>query len=908
MVLIWEEGGAGKTSLAFQIARWGFEGKLADHALLPVVLDCSTENGDLVDWVQRQLIHVDTTINRDFVRELVSRRRLLPIIDHFSELSDRQRKFLRDRLLPPHLVLLTSRLRETNFFSNWSVTEIQPQRLQGDALFEFFDAYLAAKRSDPGHRNAPATLSLEDQIRTKDLLERMVGTKPITVLLVCLVVDKALAFIADGCIELLPSSVPELMLAYVNRSFINITDQKPLLDDGTPLEPIGIQNKLKALALAVHRQNNNAYRPQDFHLSFAVNALSQIASDGKVVATEDHLRRLVKCFHEQLNLLQRVGGSDVNPTYRLTLDPLADYMAALGLIDELKGGRPADSLDDKSHCECVRDWLARLKGRLDRDAGNAGPLMSGFLAACRDGYKDLLKRAPSSLDPQLQKDWEEIQHTFACLAGIDPQQERELEVRQLIRRHKDDLFFSNDALLPKAIAELSAFAQEFAGGQELDPAIVPLACTMAKATLPEQVRAAAAEALGLIGGDKSSKALLRMIKNDREPRVAIRRAAVEALGLVECHQDAHWKLLNEILASEANHLGDEIDQDVIDAKLPLLQGAARGLQRLASRSLEASSQDSPQWVWGAGPGLPVPMLTLTTKAGAVTTRLLDDVEVWQLPLPGGIPLEVVAIPKGRFQMGSPALEEVRDAFGHLPETPPVDDEVLRWVQLKAFAIARTPISQAQWRAVANLDPVELPLKLDPAQNKGPEFPVECVSWYEAREWCARLNRYFCSDQDEPSAVVSLASEAQWEYACRAGSNTAFHFGDTIDAAWANYNAQYSYGRGKPGVHLNRTTPVGAYGLVNRWGLSDLHGNLWEWCEDRWHQTLEKGPTDGSSWLELAADLPQTFSLRRLLRGGSWYYHPGYCRSAYRIHFRPDHADNNVGFRVICKLQRSSLDH
>jgi formylglycine-generating enzyme required for sulfatase activity len=899
MLLIWEEGGAGKTSLAFEIARWGLNRQLADHHLLPVLVDLADGDGDVVERLHKQLIHVDEELTLTFVRDLWRHRRLLPIIDHVSELTDNQRQWLR-KALRPHLVLLTSRQREGSLFPGWSISEILPQRLEGKTLFNFFEAYLAAKGKQADGDSATAVLSPEDQIRTRDLLERMVGNKPITVLLVWMVINKAIDHIAEGRVDLLPSSVPDLMLDYVERSGKAIALDNQRLADGTPLQPGWIQASLKALALAAHRQDD-AYRPQNFEWLLAQKALSKIPWDGQALASETQQRNLLLYLHEKLNLLQSKGGSARNPSYRLALDPLADYMAALALMEELNGGRDpaAAALNDSDHYKSVRQWLDLLDRRLGREQGDAGPLMRGFLAACRDGYKELLSRAPSSLEPTLQHQWQELTFEFARLAGIDPQEERKLEARHLIRRHAGDLFWANPELLPKAIAELSAFAQEFAGGRELEEAQLPLARTMEKATLPEAVRTAAAEALGRIGGGEAAKALVRMIQNVNEASVAVRRAAAEALGLVDASPDnpaAHWDLLKQLLADEANHLYCETDQAVIDARLPLLQGASRGLQRLAGRCSPFSLP-----VWGAEKGLEVPMLTLTTSSGALTTEVVT-VKVRQLPLPGGLLLELVAIAAGEFLMGSPAQEKGRNAYSHRPEATNVNVEAQRRVRLPAFAMARTPISQSQWRAVADLPQVERPLSVDPAQAKGAELPVECVSWNDAREWCARLNRYLGLQLAEASVEVMLPSEAQWEYACRAGSDSAFHFGDTLDPAWANYDGNYSYGAGKIGVYLNRTSPVGAYGLVNSWGLADLHGGVWEWCQDLWHPSPERAPSDGSAWLEPAADLPEVIAQSRLLRGGSWNFDPGNCRSAFRNNIHPGHQHYPVGFRVCCLPQ------
>ncbi|MFN7677531.1 MAG: SUMF1/EgtB/PvdO family nonheme iron enzyme [Cyanobacteriota bacterium] len=895
MVLLWEEGGAGKTSLAFQIARWALDGLLADHALLPVLLDPATGEGDVVEQLHSQLRHLgDPQLNRDLVEDLLRHRRLLPIVDHVSELSDQQRQWL-SRELPPHLALLTSRRRENNLFPAWSISELQPQRLEGEALFAFFEAYLQAKGCLAGAGGGAMSLSAEDQMHTRELLERMVGNKPITVLLVCMVIDKALDHVAEGRIELLPSSVPELMLDYVERSFYNISPDNRRLADGTALRPEWITDSLKALALAAHRQNNQAFRPQNFDLPLALEALSTIPLASDKESSEEQRRDLVSYLHVNLNLLQRKGGSDRQPIYRVALDPLADYLAALALMDELNGGQPATSVDDGAYHQRVRDWLVLLDSRLEREQGDAGTLMRGFLAACRDGYRELLSRASSSLDPELKRHWEDILDVFARLAGIDPLEERRLEARHLIRRHAGDLFWSNPELLPKAIAELTAFAKEFAGGKELDQALIPLSRTVAKTTLPEQVRTAAAEALGHIGGPEAAKALIQMIKHRDEPRVAVRRAAAEALGLVEAPGDdpeAHWSLLQGILADKANHLhGDSFE--AMEAKLPLLQGAARGLQRLAARKNITT--------WGSVEGLKVPMLTLKTIAGHVTTRVVEDVEVWQLPLPGDVPLEVVKIPGGTYTIGSPREELGRGNYGSIHQVKPEQVqrvEAQRQVSVPSFAMARFPLTQAQWHSLAGVDHQQQgdrALTLDPAKEKGEDCPVDSVSWRDASAWCGRLQRHLRAVLGDQAPRVGLPSESLWEVACRACTDTAFHFGDTIDATWGNYRGTIPYTDGRRGLFVNRPLPVGSYGLVNPWGLADLHGTLWEWCADVWHPDPLAAPQDGSPRMDPAVGLDD----ERLLRGGSWFNVPHYCRSAFRFSYLPDLLNDDVGFRVCC---------
>jgi formylglycine-generating enzyme required for sulfatase activity len=165
----------------------------------------------------------------------------------------------------------------------------------------------------------------------------------------------------------------------------------------------------------------------------------------------------------------------------------------------------------------------------------------------------------------------------------------------------------------------------------------------------------------------------------------------------------------------------------------------------------------------------------------------------------------------------------------------------------------------------------------------------------------------------------LPSEAQWEYACRAGTSTPFHFGATITPELANYRGTTSYANGPKGAYRRQTTPVGMF-PANAWGLLDMHGNVWEWCLDDWHASYEGAPTDGSAWLtssrpnkeaSLKGETDHSEDMEkvgmRLLRGGSWGRSPRLCRSAYRGHYLPGSANYDVGFRVVCLPQGPSLN-
>jgi formylglycine-generating enzyme required for sulfatase activity len=208
-----------------------------------------------------------------------------------------------------------------------------------------------------------------------------------------------------------------------------------------------------------------------------------------------------------------------------------------------------------------------------------------------------------------------------------------------------------------------------------------------------------------------------------------------------------------------------------------------------------------------------------------------------------------------------------------------------WVMVAGFFIGRFEVTQAQWRAVALLPEKDRYLDPNPSNFEGDNLPVERVSWEDATEFCKRLSR------NKPGRSYRLASEAEWEYACRAGTATAFTFGETITPELVNYNGNYPYSGASKGTDLQRTTPVGSFKVANGFGLYDMHGNVWEWCLDTWHENYYGGPQDGSAWVTGGES-------RRVLRGGAWYSDARYCRSARRGRNPPDLHGSHIGFRVV----------
>ena len=208
---------------------------------------------------------------------------------------------------------------------------------------------------------------------------------------------------------------------------------------------------------------------------------------------------------------------------------------------------------------------------------------------------------------------------------------------------------------------------------------------------------------------------------------------------------------------------------------------------------------------------------------------------WREPLGNGADLEMVLIPGGEFWMGS-SENELDHRMNESPR---------HRVRVPIFLIGKYPVTQAQWRTVAALPQVERALKPDPSRFKGANRPVESVSWDDAVEFCRRLSQHSGRD-------YRLPSEAEWEYACRAGTSTPFHFGETITTELANYRGtddkdldwSGSYGRGPKGKYRKQTTEVGSF-LANGFGLYDMHGNVWEWCADDWHDNYNGAPDDSS---------------------------------------------------------------
>ena len=265
------------------------------------------------------------------------------------------------------------------------------------------------------------------------------------------------------------------------------------------------------------------------------------------------------------------------------------------------------------------------------------------------------------------------------------------------------------------------------------------------------------------------------------------------------------------------------------------------------------------------------------KKGEIIQKTPQKSQYFTVDLGQGITLDMVVIRRGKFFMGCPAKES-KDSKDQQPR---------HWVTLSSFCMGKYPITQAQW---------EIIMGNNPAHFKGKNRPVESVSWYDCLAFCDTLSQRI-------GIEFTLPSESQWEYACRGIINPSqyrelsgeetyppFHFGETITSQLANYNSKTTYQQEPLGIYRQQTTDVGNF-PPNAFGLYDMHGNVWEWCADTWHDNYHNAPIDGTPWLN-GDDQSSP------MRGGSWGGFPAYCRSATRNKVKRDNRSYYNGFRVV----------
>ncbi len=282
-------------------------------------------------------------------------------------------------------------------------------------------------------------------------------------------------------------------------------------------------------------------------------------------------------------------------------------------------------------------------------------------------------------------------------------------------------------------------------------------------------------------------------------------------------------------------------------------------------ALLVGSQQHTAWAGDSGPANPVGAFR-GSKAG-------DEREV------NGIKL--CWCPPGRFVMGSPRRE---------PERRPDEDQV-EVTLTQGFWMGKYEVTQGEWKRVVG----NLPGELTPGGGEGNDLPVYNVNYAEAEGFCSNLTARARASGELPTEwEFRLPTEAQWEYACRAGTTTATAFGDKLSSKQANFQGK-PYNGAEVGPSLKRATRVGSY-PANAWGLHDMHGNVVEWCRDWYHAKLRGGTDPDLSLVKGTRNRDGTFS--RCRRGSAWTDDGWASRSAFRQRFEPERRADHIGFRVV----------
>ncbi|PHM11318.1 hypothetical protein CK516_03465 [Nostoc sp. 'Peltigera malacea cyanobiont' DB3992] len=265
-------------------------------------------------------------------------------------------------------------------------------------------------------------------------------------------------------------------------------------------------------------------------------------------------------------------------------------------------------------------------------------------------------------------------------------------------------------------------------------------------------------------------------------------------------------------------------------------------------------------------------VTVDKKGQVIKRDPNKQAKFFKEDLGNGITLDMVQILGGSFNMGSPPGENGRSP----------SEEPQHAVKVPAFFIGKFEVTQEQYQQI---------MGSNPSGFKGAKRPVEKVSWNDAVDFCKKLSQ-------KTGRKYRLPSEAEWEYACRAGTTTPFHFGETITTELANYNGNSTYASAPKGKYREQTTEVGSF-PPNAFGLYDMHGNVWEWCQDTWHDSYKKAPSDGSAWID-------NDNQHCIMRGGSWSSNFDSYRSASRYDLgraARGGSYGTMGFRVVCFVGR-----
>jgi formylglycine-generating enzyme required for sulfatase activity len=838
-LLIVGEGGVGKTSLAYQIARWGLgleeaaKGQsLCSHRLLPVTIEQELENTTLLTAIKEQLPRTPEGdyIADELLEALLKRQRVLVILDHVSEMSDQTYNQMKDALskTPVNALIITSRLKEKDL-GRPHKTLLEPQKIEGARLSTFIQPYLEAR----GKRDI-----FEDDAefyRTCTRLATMMAAtlQSATVLLVRMYVDQVIE-VGGFKTALLPDDIPTLMVKYLE--WLNRDDA---IDRARRQDDSAVLQAAKAVAWICVRDK---YYPAEASYEDVIRVLTALSQAEN--PQQDAKERLTY-LEKTLRLVQRSANR-----VKIILDPVAEYLAAFKVVavcQQQEGEEPWQEffkmVDAKPEQEATQPWEKFFQ---TVDAKTDLGQIRGFLLAVRNCGEQEGKKLPEGVLAGLNQ-----------RANLNPEELEQARRRQQINRLIDELYYAEPKYLGQAIGNLR---DEGTYAHKAIPDLLKV-LKSDKEKIEAALRVEALNALMQIQVDTEKRnALCREVLGNRSDAPEVRVAAIKAL--LQLGRES--QVLEELLWG---YFQDETEVGVVRVQ------AGEGLRKL---------------------GVLQELLVVKLSEDATPTiHLIAPPQTLIISLSEEVKLVMVFVPGGTFMMGSPEGE------GSDSERPQHE------VTVPDFWMGQFPVTQAQYEAV---------MGRNPATFKGSNRPVETLSWYDAVAFCQRLSELTGQD-------FRLPSEAEWEYACRAVTsgkltqaewnekyNQPFHFGSTITTDLANYRGtdrdyggtvyRGAYGQGPKGIFRKQTTEIGSF-PPNAFGLYDMHGNVWEWCADRWHDNYNGAPDDGSPWLKENA----SHSQNRVLRGGSWYSNPDHCRSANcrsanRFDIGPDNGHDDFGFRVV----------
>ncbi|MBJ7312835.1 SUMF1/EgtB/PvdO family nonheme iron enzyme [Rugamonas sp. CCM 8940] len=482
---------------------------------------------------------------------------------------------------------------------------------------------------------------------------------------------------------------------------------------------------------------------------------------------------------------------------------------------------------------------------------------------------DIHPSAPASLN---LRQWQVLQSGFAYA-----QERRPATVAELLDGLRAAAGPNEQELAEQAAeAERARLAEQQRRKEQAEQAVLA-----EQARAVEQKRQAELNARRLAEAQAAAQvaaqaAAIEKVKLDQQRRELEARQRVEAEAAAKIRKQQLREQLQarrEADAKEAREAKEEQQRKLNQLKV---EAAYRSEQERHRKQLAARNAAELATL------MPTAASPVADPSGVLRDRFLDGT---------GSGPELVLIPTGRFQMGSPEHEQAIAIQAGAQKGWLERETPHHWVGIEQpFALGRHPVTVGQWQLFVRATGWESLSDTDwraPGFKQSDEHPVVGVSWNDAQLYLRWLS-------ERTGQLYRLPSEAEWEYACRAGTRTAFSFGDEISTERANYDGHYTYNGSPRGQYVQGTSKVGSY-APNPWGLFDMHGNVWEWVQDVVHENYQGAPADGRAWEE------DGDSVRRALRGGAWLYNPRYLRSAVRNGFSAVLANDIVGFRVARKL-------